>query len=249
MPKQLTSLAVLLLLLVLPTSLLAAPAHAGAGETGFWVKRDAAVVLHDGCYFHQFSWSVPAEVDEKHDWTLAVTLRDRRGEVVQYVNRGPQHGRTGTTSGGEGFLFCSGKQTPGTHTLEAELAWATCTLTCLVTTDHRDHATDTFVVRKPVTRTGLRVNDTTAAHGQRLVFTARSRQECPSGFCAGAGRRVSLQRKTSSGWVTIATRTTGERGVVRFTPVWKHRRTVPVRAVTRHSPEVRGSRSSTLWIR
>lgn len=204
-------------------------------------------VLYEGCHRHSFDYSVdPARAGA--DWVLRVWAKDpdpapheghRSTEVVLSKEQGLDP--TGTATGENALFICS-SEAPGLWELGAKLEFSDDA--------HPEEqlARSSFTMRKPRTRTHLRVNDTSARYGQVLRFRVGSRLEAPSGYVANRSRYVILQKKVGPGWERILRKRTDANGVVLARVTWRHRKDVRVRAVTPWTQAYTASRSPELTI-
>lgn len=219
---KLTVLAVSALAAV--ASLLGPAPTAHASTSGFDVSRDAVAVTYAGCRGHAAAYSVPAGIHAGNDWVITVATYDPSGRLVDRRSISSVDGLP--ASGTVGVLLCDDAY-PGTYRLESKLDYYNWLELHTYELD-----TDTFEVREPASTTGLRVNDTTAAYGQRLRFAVHSGKETPAGVVAHRGATVRLEKYVAGSWRVIGTKATDAYGNARFSVVWKHRKAVPVRAVT-----------------
>jgi hypothetical protein len=220
--------------LVATAGLVATTAPASASSTGFDVSRGADAVTYSGCREYDAAYSVPANIDSSYEWVMEVVTYDPSGAEVDRKSLtavdGPLYVDNAPASGNIGILVCS-TGPKGTYRIESKLDYYNSF------GFHRyDYDTDTFEVRRPASRTGLKVNDASAAYGQTLHFTVGSSKERPSGLVANAGAKVRLEKYVDGAWRVIATKSTDRYGKARFGIVWKHRTTVKTRAVTVATP-------------
>ncbi|RJS46472.1 hypothetical protein [Nocardioides cavernaquae] len=216
--------------LVATAGLVATTAPASASSTGFDVSRGADAVTYAGCHEHAAAYSVPANIDSNYEWVMEVVTYDPSGAEVDRKSltavNGPLYVDNAPASGNVGILICS-TGPKGSYRVESKLDYYNS-----LGFHYYDYDTDTFEVRSPTSRTGLKVNDATAAYGQTLHFTASSAKERPSGLVANAGAKVRLEKYVGGAWRVIATKSTDRYGKARFAVTWKHRATVKTRAVT-----------------
>jgi hypothetical protein len=215
----------------------APPAHAATSSVS-----GVSGVIYDTCSYHRFRYAIdPAKA--AYDWSLEVRAIDPRGVEVSssWLWKDEGDPPSGTTSGDDGLQICS-SEIPGTWRLEAELNFYGGPYT--------DEAlpTTSFTMRKARSRASLSVNDSSARYGQRLRFASRVTGEFPTGYFALSWETVRLQKRTASGWQTIARTTTNENGVARFAITWKERRRKAIRVVANPGTPYVGSVSRTLLI-
>jgi hypothetical protein len=216
-------------------SLLGPASTAHASASGFDVSRDAVAVTYDGCRGYAVSYSVPAGIHAGNDWVLTVATHDPAGALLDRRSISSVDGIP--ANGTVDVLLCDDAR-PGTYRLESTLDYYNW-----LGFHTLDHDTDTFTAREPGSTTSLRVNDSTAAYGQRLRFTAHAGKETPAGVVAHRGATVRLEKYVAGSWRVVGTTTTDSYGNARFSTVWKHRKAVPVRAVTLPSGGLAGSTS------
>jgi hypothetical protein len=216
--------------LVATAGLVATTSPASASSTGFDVSRGPDAVTYAGCREYAASYSVPANIHASYDWVLEVVTYAPSGAEVDRKSLTSVHsisdGGSDAPSGNVGLLICS-TDPHGTYRVDSKLDYYSS-----FGFHHYDRDTDTFEVRRPTSTTGLKVNDSTASYGQTLHFTVQSGKEGPSGVVTNAGATVRLEKYVGGTWRAIGTKTTDRYGKARFGVVWKHRRTVPTRAVT-----------------
>ena len=220
------------LLALVPT----APAQAALSHV-----RGINGVLYDTCRYHQFRYDVSGTA---YDWDLEVDLYDSRGVAVDWAwLNSTSDPASGKTRGSDGFHFC-GWERPGRYTMKATLTRY----------DHNynsttERFTSSFTMRRPRTRTSLRVNDRTPRSGQVLRFRARSTAEYPKGYFAKDFARVVLQRKTGRGWKRVRAGYTNRRGVAAFRVRWRRGDSRRLRAVTKSDVPFAASRSRVVRLR
>jgi hypothetical protein len=216
--------------LVATAGLVGTTSPASASSTGFDVSRGPDAVTYAGCRDFAASYSVPSNIHSGNDWVLEVVTYDPSGAEVDRKSltsvHGISEGGSDAPNGTVGLYICSAGA-KGTYRVESTLDYYNW-----LGIHTYDHDTDTFEVRRPTSRTALKVDDATAAYGQTLHFTVASTQERPSGLVANAGAKVRLEKYVGGAWRVVATRTTDRYGKARFGVVWKHRSTVKTRAVT-----------------
>ena len=200
-------------------------------------------VIYDTCHYHQFRYSIDPE-KAAYDWSLEVRAYDPRGVQVSSTFLWKDEGdpSSGVASGSDnGLQICSWER-PGTWRLEAELNF--------YGGPYSDEVLPaaTFTMRSARSKATLSVNDRSAQYNQRLRFSTRVTGEYPNGYFPLSYRTAMLQKKTSTGWKTIARKSTSDTGVARFSVVWKERRRKAVRVVSvPGSPFSKGA-SPTIWI-
>ena len=220
-------------LLVLPVvaAVLAIPNPASAGTGSLSVDNG---VLYDVCRLHAYGYSV---TPDESDWQLEVSVRDPQGDVFgteTFV------GETDVpTEGTSAIQFCGG-QRAGQWTLGATLTeylpnGDVASVTTL--------ADDTFRMRKPRSRTVLKVSDPTPHYNEIVRFRATSKKERPGSYVRAPFARTKLQFKTPSGWETLrlSKATASAKGVTVWRYRWNTTRTYRVRAVTVRSSGYTGS--------
>lgn len=215
------------------------PAHAAESASVQGING----VLYQGCNYQSFKYDIPPE-KAAYDWSLLVTAYDPRGieSTSAWLWKDEGDPPSGTASGENGLMICN-FEPAGTYTLRAELNF--------YGGPYNDETLpeSSFTMRKPYTRTRLRVNDKTAAYGQRLKFRIVSKAEYPRGYFANEYANVILQRRTPAGWRKIGRYSTNENGVAVARVRWWHRTPVPVRALTPRTSSYKASRSAPTRIR
>jgi hypothetical protein len=224
------SLALLLLTTSFAFALTAAGGSASAGDSS-WV-RGINSVLYQGCHEHPYQYHINAD-QASYDWSLQVTAYDPRGieATSSWIWKDEGDPPSGTAGGDNALSICSGER-PGRYTIRAELNFYGGPYTDQILPE------SSFTLRLPRTRTSLKVNDRSAALGQRLRFKIRSKTEFPTGYFGSEYERVVLERKAGARWLRMGRRyTTNSRGVAVAKVSWDSRRPVKVRAVTRRTED------------
>lgn len=121
-----------------------APAQASA--TGYYVKRDQAVVLKPACRSYGAPYSVPASIDSRRGWRLSVDVINPAGrEVGTYV----VDKADGDPATGRFPVQLCGSSRTGTYRLVSTLYYADGVNLLLGGYDSAsDSMTDTFRVRR-----------------------------------------------------------------------------------------------------
>jgi hypothetical protein len=205
------------------------PASAGTGSTS-----SGNGVLYDVCHDHPWSASVDPDGD---DWRLDVTVVDPQGNIFatdQVV------GETDLSTSIEGdWTFC-GNEFYGHYTVQS-------TLTEYLPNGDVDSETpfadDTFVMRKPRSRTVLKVSDLTPHYNETVRFRATSKKEHPGGYARAPYAVTRLQFKSPQGWVNLrrSQKTASAKGVTVWRYYWNVTSTYRVRAVTVRDFHYKGS--------
>jgi hypothetical protein len=225
-PSRLLVIPVVAAVLAIPT-----PASAGTGSTS-----SGNGVLYDVCRGH--GWTAEVDPDE-NDWRLDITVVDPSGGTFA------TEVSTGDTDDSVGILgqwtFC-GTEQAGTYTIHSTLTEYLPNGDVASTTGFAD---DTFRMRKPRSRTVLKVSDATPHYNEIVRFRATSKKERPGGYVRAPYARTKLQFKTPRGWQTLrlSKATASGKGVTVWRYRWNTTRTYRVRAVTVRSSGYTGSHS------
>lgn len=209
-------------LLVLPVvaAVLAVPETATAGTADLWVKPKG--VAYDVCHHHPYGWSVTPDVAT---WRLDVTLHAPNGEQEGTESF---EGETSDSTSGESFIrFCSARS--GRFTVDGTLTEFT---------ESGEVVTDldavTVQLRRPHSKTSLKVSDATPHYNEVVTFRATAKKERPSRYVRAPYAVSRLQVKTPQGWANVrgSKRTANGRGVTVWKYLWNVRNTLKLRAVT-----------------
>jgi hypothetical protein len=227
------------LVLVAP---LAGPAPSAQAAQADGVVSVASGVLYDDCRDHPYSYSftLPAGTDS---WSMDVEAvgPDGTTEVSDFA-----YGSGGIATGTGGLQFC-GSEAAGSYELRA-------------TVDHVDYdnvvadgamtATAAFSMRKPYSRTSLKVSDRSPRFNQVVVFVMKARDERPYGYFATRYATMRLEVKARGTWQRIRGSQTvsDSRGRARIAYRWDLRRSIRLRAVTKASSGYAGSTSSPVRV-
>ena len=122
---------------------------------------------------------------------------------------------SGTASGSDNGLQICSWETAGTWRIEAELDFSSGPFPDEIL------ASDTLTMRKARSKATVAVNDYTAKYNQRLRLSTRVTGEFPNGYFPPAYETARLQKKTATGWKTIARTSTSDNGVARFSVLWR----------------------------
>lgn len=233
---QLTVLAVLAPLLAF-----AVPGPTIADSTGVSVTGINGV-LYDTCRNQSWSYSIdPSHYAE--DWAIFVTAYDHRGveQASTSLWKDVDVPASGTVDGSDGLFFCGGEPA-GTYTLTSEIHY--------YSGDYPDATLPEahFTMRKPKTRTAVKVSDITPSRGQRIKFTESSKGEFPKGYFGLSYPNIRFQRMTTSGWKTMAKVLGGDNGVAHWTVNWRFGK-AQVRALTVARSPYTSSSSTPVRIR
>lgn len=197
-------------------------------------------VAYDDCRYVPVRWSVDT-ARALEGWSMTVSAYDPRGvedaSAFLYSDANPTSGSTGTTD--DGLLFC-GFELPGTWRVVADVDY--------YDGGASERFTDTFVVRRPMSRATIAAHDYSATYGQRIRFSSKVTGEFPRGYFALPYEPVRIQKRTPSGWRTAATTYTDGKGIARFSLVWRHAARVAVRVVAVPGTPYAGAVSRTITI-
>lgn len=212
--------------LVLALGLGALPAQA-ATSNGSVTGIDG--VLYDDCLDYPYTYRVLVPEGAQY-WGLDVELYGPDGRLADtdFVGQ-PQ--ATGTSS----FDLCPGDGN-GSYRIRASFEYR---FSDAGETKTEEFADAYFTMRKPHTRTVLKVSTDRPAYGQRVTYRIRTWDERPDGYHPTPFAWVHLQKRVDGRWVRVRdSRTlTHDTGRVRVRlPYRYHHKRLRIRAVTERSP-------------
>ncbi len=220
-------------LLTMLAPMIGATSATAAGES----VSSPTGVIYVGCWQKPYSYSAdPSLVATYTYWYADLTLYDQGGQARGWDGVSYLDGTSGIAS----MQVCGTFASPGQWRLHMDVHY--------FSTSTGTHSLDTYLtMRDPLTKTALSVNDTTAAYGQQITFTAKSRLESSSGYLACRYCAVALQKFTSTGWKTVSKRIADSSGIARFVGLWPYVSNAPLhyRAVTQRSDDFQKSISGT----
>ena len=211
-----------------------------ASATGALVVGDG--VLYQDCREHPYSFSVqpPPGTDS---WSMDVTAYgpDGTSQASDFVY-------DDISTGTGGLQFC-GSEMSGRYELVAEIEYSDYDSDGSGTTTER--LTSAFSMRKPSSRTRLRVSTRNPRYNSAVRFTIKTSDERPSGYFATSYAEVRLQRRVGARWVNVkgGKGFTDSRGRDVLTFRWNTRGRFAVRAVTLESAKLEGSTSAPITLR
>ena len=220
-----------------------AAAPAGAAGSGS-ISAQNGVLYAGTCYDHAYNYSVQLPAGTR-DWTL---------DVAFYTPDGIESGSDSTfsypsdpepTTGSSSHQVCS-----------SELAGRWTTRATLETCDYDFRCTTvslpstSFEMRRPTSRTGLRVSTKRPRSGQVLAFRIASQDERPTGYFGTDYAPVHLEWRDGTKWRRLpkgrtSTDSTG-RATIRYK--WATSGKLVVRAVTRPTESIAGSVSGSIKV-